>query len=118
MCRRNGTPAHHSRLVRSVLAHDDVREFPGGDRLAAADVEDPPGGAVVPEHQHVGVDHVLDVDVVPDRLAVLNRTEPAEQIAQAEDAAGTGVGVVDRLPGALDDAVPERDGRDAVPGPG
>ena len=33
---------HHSRPRRPVLAHHDVREFPGGDRMAAADVEDPP----------------------------------------------------------------------------
>ena len=97
-------PGHHSRLVRPILAHDDVREFPGGDRLTAANVEDPPGGAIVPEHQHIGVHHVLDVDVIPDRLAVLIKDRSlAEQIAQAEDAADTRVGVVNRLPGALDE---------------
>src|SRR6202034_2855076 len=40
---------------------------------------------------------------------------PAEQVAQAEDAARTGVGVVNGLPRALDDAVPECDRWDAIP---
>ena len=102
--------------VGAVLAHDDVGEFPGRDRLAAADVEDPPDGAVVLQDEHVGVHHVVDVDVVADRPAVLVQgRRHALQVAQAEDAARARVGVVDRLPRALDDAVAQGDGRDAVP---
>ena len=62
---------HYARLAGPVLAHHDVREFPGGDRPAASDVEDPPGGAVVRQHEHVGVHDVVDVDVVADRGAIL-----------------------------------------------
>ena len=107
---------HRGRQVGAVLAPHDLGELPGGDRLAAADVEHPAHRALVRQHQHVGVHHVVDVDVVADVAAVLvQRRRLAEQVAQAEDAAGAGVGVVDRLPRALDDAVPQRDGRDAVP---
>ena len=68
------------------------------------------------KHEHVGVHHVVDVDVVADRPAVLvEGRRLAQQVAQAEDAARAGVGVVDRLPRTLDDAVAERDGGDAVP---
>ena len=67
--------------------------------LAAAHVEDPPGGAVVLQYQHIGVYHVVDVDVVADRRTILVESRRhALQVAQAEDAAGPGVGVVDRLP--------------------
>ena len=119
MCRvspKRYSPVTIPGCVGPVLAHDDVGEFPGGDRLAAPDIEDPSRGAVVREHQHVGVHDVLDVDVVPDRPTILVEDgSPAQQVAQAEDAARTGVRVVHRLPGPLHDAVPERDGRDAVP---
>ena len=75
-----------------------------------------PDRAVVVEHQHVGVHHVVDVDVVADRAAVLVQGRRlAEQVAEAEDAARARVGVVHRLPRALHDAVAQRDGRDAVP---
>ena len=57
-------PRHHSRHVGPVLAHDDAGEFPGGNRLAAPDIENPSRRAVVREHQHIGVHHVLDVDIV------------------------------------------------------
>ena len=103
------------RPVTAVVLPDHVGELGRGDRLAAADVEDPAGRPVVLQHQHVGVDHVVDVDVVPDRPAVLVQgRRQALQVAQAEDAAGTGVHVVHRLPGALDDAVAQGDGRYAV----
>jgi len=106
----------HGRLGRPVVLPHDIGEFPGRYRGAAADVEDPPGGAVVGQHQHIGVDDIVDVDVVPDRPAVLveNRRR-ALQVTQAEDAARAGVCVVDRLPRALDDAVAQGDGGNAVP---
>src|SRR5690349_19595881 len=57
----------------------------------------------------------MDVDVVADGPAILVEGRGyALQIAQAEDAARARVRVVDRLPRALDDAIAERDGRDAV----
>ena len=103
-------------LVGTVLTHDDVGELPGGDRLATADVEDPPAGAVVRQHEHVRVHDVVDIDVVADRRAILvEGRRYALQVAQAEDAARTRVRVVDRLPRALHDAVAQGDGRDAVP---
>src|SRR5262249_60002212 len=56
----------HAGLVGAVVTHHDVGELPGRDRLAAADVEDLPGGALVRQHEAVGVHYVVDVDVVPD----------------------------------------------------
>ena len=108
-------PGHRAWLGRAVLAHDDVGEFPRGDRGAAADVENPADGPVVLQDQHVGVHDVVDVDVVADGPAVLVKGRGyALQIAQAEDAARARVRVVDRLPRPLDDAVAKGDGRDAI----
>ena len=39
----------------------------------------------------------------------------SQQVAQAEDAAATRIRVVNRLPGTLDDAVAQGDGRNVVP---
>ena len=80
--------SHHSRLRRPVLAHHDVRKFPGGDRPAASDVKDPAHGAGVRQNQHVGVYDVVDADVIADRSAILIEDgSPSQHVAQAEDAA-------------------------------
>src|SRR5262249_61181983 len=110
----------HAALVGAVVTHHDVGELPGRDRLAAADVENLPGGALVGQHEDVGVHHVVDVDVVADRRAVLvqDRRE-ALQVAEAEDAAGARGGGGDRLPRARGNAVAQREGGGGVPaGPG
>src|ERR1700677_3607521 len=62
---------HRPRLGRSVLAHHDVREFPGGYRPAAADIEHSPHGAVVRQYEHIRIDDIVDVDVITDRRTVL-----------------------------------------------
>ena len=56
---------------------------------ATADVENAADRAVVLEHQDVRVDDVVDVDVVPDPLAILvQRGHAALAIVEAEDPAG------------------------------
>src|SRR5262245_43676685 len=99
-------------LIGAVLAHDDVGELPGRHRLTAADVEHLAGGPLIGQHENIGVDDVVDVDVIADRRAVfVQDRRNVLQIAQAEDAAGTGVRVIDRLPWPLHDAVAQRDRR-------
>src|SRR5215469_5980572 len=107
---------HPAWLIGAVLTHNDVGEFPGGDPYTATDVEDPPGGEVVLQREHVGIYDVIDVDVVADRRTVLiEGRRYALQVTQAEDATGARVRVIDRLPRSLDDAVAQGDRRDAVP---
>src|SRR5690349_9468226 len=55
---------HVARKVRTVLAPDDVRELRGCERPAAANVENLPDRALVIEHEKIGIDNIVDVDVV------------------------------------------------------
>jgi hypothetical protein len=64
---------HDARLIGAVPTPDDVSEFPRRDHNAAADVEDPPGGTVVLQHEPVGSRHVADVDLVADCLPVVEQ---------------------------------------------
>ena len=59
-----------SRLFRTVVPHHDVRELACRNGFPAADVENSTNGGLVLEYEYIGVNDVIDIDVVADRLAV------------------------------------------------
>ena len=61
---------HNAPLVRGVLAPHDIAELGCRDSLTAADVENAPHGRILTEHKDVGVNDIVDIDIVADGAAV------------------------------------------------
>src|SRR5262245_11875871 len=57
--------------IRVVLAPNDFGELCSRITGAAADIEYLANGSLIGENEHIGVDHVMDIDVVTDRFPVL-----------------------------------------------
>src|SRR2546428_2043880 len=98
-----------ARLRGYILAEDGTRSVPElTNRVAAppAHVEALARGGVASQRQQICLDDVVNVHVVTELGTVfVDPRRTAEVQAQREDPAGARVGVEERLPWSLDDAV-------------